>query len=141
MPDLTLEEADRCPHCDEIIRLGHTCKKSAIATLIEDQAFDLALAKFLSIYQDFVNEYFRINYSNLTPPTFTAEYGTRNVKIIRNESHNNGRSVFCFIDKATGDILKAAGWKAPEPKRIPRGNIYAVNPIEGCGPHGIKYLR
>lgn len=33
----------------------------------------------------------------------------------------NQRSVHCFIDKATGDVYKAAGWKAPAPHV--RGNI------------------
>ena len=32
------------------------------------------------------------------------------------------RSVYCFIDLRTGDILKAEGWKGPA--KGPRGNIF-----------------
>lgn len=32
------------------------------------------------------------------------------------------RSVYCFVNKENGDVLKAAGWKAPA--KGARGNIY-----------------
>ena len=34
---------------------------------------------------------------------------------------SRGRSVHAFVDLATGDLLKAAGWKTPA--KGPRGNI------------------
>lgn len=52
-----------------------------------------------------------------------------------------GSSAYAFIEKATGNILKPGGWKAPEPKKIIRGNIYAENPLDGCGPYGVIYAN
>lgn len=36
-----------------------------------------------------------------------------------------GRSAFCFVEVATGNVLKADGWK--KPARGARGNIYAAD--------------
>lgn len=47
------------------------------------------------------------------------------------------RSVHCFIDKTTGDILKADGWK--KPARWARGNIF-VSSTEGMSSTGARYL-
>jgi hypothetical protein len=44
------------------------------------------------------------------------------------------------VEIATGNILKPGGWKAPEPKKIPRGNIFGLDPLAGCGPHGVAYV-
>ena len=46
-------------------------------------------------------------------------------------------SAFCFIDNATGDILKSDGWKRPA-KGV-RGNI--ANGADDVGPYGPAYLR
>lgn len=54
--------------------------------------------------------------------------------------YSGSRSAYCFIDKSNGDILKAAGWKAPE-KKNPRGNIF-VEGFESCLTFcGVVYLR
>ena len=48
--------------------------------------------------------------------------GLKNTRIVMvTNPDGSGRSVHCFIDNATGDVYKAAGWKAPA-KGI-RGNI------------------
>lgn len=36
-------------------------------------------------------------------------------------THGEARSVHAFIDRESGDVLKAAGWKAPA--KGPRGNV------------------
>ena len=65
------------------------------------------------------------------------EEGRRYVKIIRVDSQ---RSVYGFIDKTNGDVLKAASWKAPA--KHARGNIYAEdNGLGCCGQYGVAYLR
>jgi len=65
--------------------------------------------------------------------------GKKFIRLVKR--HGVSVSVYCFIEVETGNILKPASWKAPEPKRHPRGNIHAINPIEGCGPYGVAYLR
>ena len=52
---------------------------------------------------------------------YTADApGLKNTRIVMS-AHGGGRSVHCFIDNLTGDVYKAAGWKAPA-KGV-RGNI------------------
>ena len=50
---------------------------------------------------------------------FTVEYGKKNARIVVDSGQ---RSVYCFVELLTGDILKAAGWKAPAAGK--RGSIW-----------------
>lgn len=61
----------------------------------------------------------------------------RGQKYARIVEEGNQRSVFCFVDLSNGDILKAAGWKAPA--KHARGNI--ANGATQVGPYGPAYLR
>lgn len=65
----------------------------------------------------------------------------RGPKFTRIVTCRNGQreSVFCFVDNETGTILKSAGWKTPDPKRHPRGNI--ANGADDVTPYGAVYLR
>lgn len=47
--------------------------------------------------------------------------GKRFVRIVMKASGDHGGSVHAFVDLANGDLLKAAGWKAPA--KGARGNI------------------
>lgn len=51
-------------------------------------------------------------YRRRNPELISAEYGRRFVRIV----HDNGtqRFVHCFIDITNGDVIKSAGWKAPQ---------------------------
>lgn len=73
------------------------------------------------------------------------EEGIKFVRVVRTVMHKptnsvQSRSAHCFIEKATGNILKAAGWKAPERKN-PRGNIFNQNNLGGVTQYGVVYLR
>ncbi len=49
-------------------------------------------------------------------------------------------SVHSFVDLASGDVLMAAGWKAPA--KHARGNIYDDrNGLGNIGPYGPAYLK
>lgn len=67
-----------------------------------------------------------------------TEYGV--VDGVMNPAMRQSRSAHCFIDRTNGDILKAAGWKAPE-KKNPRGNIFGADPLRGVTAYGTVYLR
>jgi hypothetical protein len=71
---------------------------------------------------------------SMLKPT-THESGPKYARIVRNETAS--RAVFCFVDLATGTILKAAGWKAPTKQN--RGNI--ANGAADVTPYGAQYLR
>jgi hypothetical protein len=101
--------------------------------------FDTAIKNWVNLLQDMWKEYFAKHYTNLQPPKVELQPGSKFIKVIM--ADNSQRSVYCFIDKSNGNILKPAGWKAPEPKRIPRGNIFGDNPLEGCNVHSVAYLR
>src|SRR5262245_14317228 len=68
----------------------------------------------------------------LKPTTF--ERGPKYARIVKNDHQ---RSVFCFVELATGNILKAAGWKAPEKNHV-RGNI--ANGAADVTPYGAQYI-
>jgi len=44
---------------------------------------------------------------------FTITNGRKYAKVVSTYSDGNHSSVFCFIDRKTGDVYKAATWKAP----------------------------
>ena len=61
-------------------------------------------------------------------PKLSYEEGRRYWRIVSTAS--GSRSAFAFVDQMTGQVLKAAGWKAPA-KNFARGNIF--DPQNGCG--------
>lgn len=71
-------------------------------------------------------------FPNLKVPIMSAEVGRKYVKIVKTDSQT---SVFCFLDRATGDILKAAGWNAPA--KGARGHIR--NGVSELTPYGAQY--
>lgn len=95
---------------------------------------------------DYIKEinrrYYEQHYPNLTPPKFRYQIGPTNIKVIDLTEDGKDRSVWCFVERATGCIMKAAGWNAPEPKRYERGNIHLP---EGWSKwlthHGPQYLN
>lgn len=99
--------------------------------------FDDALWKFVKGVQKIVNDAFT-KYENLTAPTIEIEMGKRYVKVVKVDP-NGGRSVWGFVDKTNGDILKAASWKAPA--KHARGNIFSENPFKGMSWTGPYYLK
>lgn len=71
--------------------------------------------------------------------SFAAMKGRRFIRIVK-ELGNDQRSAFCFIEKATGNVFKPAGWKSPTTKHV-RGNIYSKPSAEAYGVtlHGTVY--
>lgn len=62
-------------------------------------------------------------------PSFVAQPGTKNIRIVCVERQY--KSVYCFIEQATGNILKSAGWKAPA--KGARGSIWNEDCDVGIG--------
>lgn len=84
------------------------------------------IAEFCDKLNAMYEALYRDKFTALSPPNFFAQPGRKNVRIVQCDSDTGGqRSVYCFIDKATGDIYKAAGWKAPA-KGV-RGSIWNDN--------------
>lgn len=65
--------------------------------------------------------------------SFGCEKGSKFVKLF--SSDGSGRSAIGFIEIATGNLYKAASWKAPA-KNFPRGNALRGD-FRCCGPFSI----
>jgi hypothetical protein len=73
---------------------------------------------------------------------YSINEGARYLKVvakIRGLSPANGGSAYCFIDRATGDLLKTASWASPA--KGARGNVNDANPFITASPYGFGYRR
>jgi len=96
------------------------------------------ITELVSRLQLKINEYYTKYYSYSVPDKFIITEGKRYFKIIKTNLSN--RSVYAFVDKTTGDILKPASWAAPT--KHARGNVNENDyGMSGCGPYGINYLN
>jgi hypothetical protein len=78
------------------------------------------------------------NTDNQSAPEIIVEFGPRYARIII-VRYSNQRSVYGFIDRTNGDLLKADIWKRPA--KTARGNLADADPLAACTPWGIAYLR
>ena len=108
-------------------------------------SFDDALKSFVAKVNEMVKAHYAENHPDadqhlgLSAPTIAID--PRGKKYIRITEGDAGgpRSVWCFVERATGNILKAEGWKRPA--KHARGNIYDADPLAGVNVHGPNYLR
>ena len=79
-----------------------------------------------------------------TPPTYEIHEGRRYDKIVEVHAPQGdfvSRSSFCYIERATGNIM-AGNWKGVTKPKVARGNIYNdANPLAGTNLYGTDYLR
>lgn len=113
----------------------------------------VSITQFVEKLQTYLDEYYANNYPILTSPKIIVELGQSYAKIVRQDHTQSqrpaSRSVHCFvalkdistkaITAKTGDILKAASWKAPA--KHPRGSVFNTNPLRGVGVYGAEYIR
>ena len=106
----------------------------------QEQNFDQALKAFLKGAQQIIDDDFKRNYPNLKPNLLITKPGKKYVKIISKAQSGSGSSVWAFIVKETGDILKPASWKAPA--KHARGNIFDQdNGTRSVTAYGPGYLQ
>ena len=95
--------------------------------------FETKLTEFMARIQEMMNKNISIN-----PPTIQAERGQRYIRIVRHGPAEH--SVYCFVEMATGDILKPAGYKTPA--KHARGNILDEHGgMSWLTPYGVGSLR
>ena len=95
-------------------------------------SYNEAVEFFLEVVTENSNLHYKTNFSSLTPPIY-INVGGRKYDKITDES-----SVYCFIEKATGNIYKPAGRSAPYTKgnNPVRGNVFEMASYEKADPHG-----
>ncbi len=111
-------------------------------------AFDEALEDFRATADGILKAYFdRNDYTFAVPVIEIAKGGRKYIKLIRAENdpdtgerRSYSGSVHSFVEVATGDIFKAASFKAPA--KHARGNIYRGNGAEALTDDAhVRYLR
>jgi len=107
--------------------------------ILKAEGFDEKLASFVAGCQAISDRYMESSgYKGRVQITGDQIPGSRYVRVVRAEP--GSRSVHCFVDKTNGDVLMAAGWKAPA--KNPRGNIFqADNGLTRMGPYGAAYNK
>lgn len=71
-----------------------------------------AIAKYVEFMNEATKAEFAVRFTSLEADTYWVEGGRKYVKIAQGRA-GGGASVHCFVDAATGDVYKAASWKAP----------------------------
>lgn len=105
----------------------------------QDSRFIKRANQFLQRVQSLSDRHYAQEYTNLTAPKFYFTKGSRYWKVVRHDTMNDGKAVHLFIDTTNGDVLKAAGWKAPA--KHARGNIFEPDfGMGGVTVYGAKYL-
>jgi hypothetical protein len=105
-----------------------------------DPTFEAALASFVKGCDDILAAHHAAQGYKFHRGVFETERGPKNVRVVLHDGGNGSRRVHCFVEIATGNVLKADGWK--KPAKHARGNIFdANNGLGGMGPHGALYLR
>lgn len=100
-----------------------------------------ALNKFLAQVQQIHTAYVAKLAPNTTPDVVTFTEGTKYLRIVKGHENGTGRSVYCFVDRANGNIYKAASWRAPERNYV-RGNIHDPESVaQWCGPYGVNSVK
>ena len=91
---------------------------------------------FDSIIDDLVDNFMNhLNNSMDKPDSYLYELNTRGSKYFKVEMLSPGsRSVYCFINKRNGDILKPAGWRAPA--KGTRGSVIDIDSYKNSNWHG-----
>ena len=96
----------------------------------------MTIENFVAVAQKIIDDHMDANFPTLARPVLTIDKGGR--KYARIVVDDGQRSVYCFVEVATGNILKAAGWQKPSP--IVRGNINdADGGLSAITPYGAVY--
>jgi len=82
--------------------------------------YSTALMKMIHRIDEQYGEYYRKTLTNSTYTPITINKGRRFDKLVQ------GGSVYCFVEKSTGDVYKSQTWKQPYTKgnNCVRGSIY-----------------
>jgi hypothetical protein len=105
---------------------------------VPDTIYEAALVNFIRFVSERKATDMAKNYPSLRPYRYYYTRGSRYDRVVQDDGCQ--RSVYCFIDRATGDILKGS-WKQPVAPKVARGNIYNADPLAGTTVYGPKYLR
>lgn len=97
---------------------------------------------FVDFLQKKMDKHFADEYPNQGQNVYTSD-GRRYIRIFTvptlDGQEGRGKSVFAFVDKETGDILKPASWR--KPAKHARGNVLDMSSWKKMGPYSVPSLR
>ena len=99
------------------------------ATQDARNTIQLNVRKFALMLCDALELDFKTHHPESDPYKFYIEEGRKYHKLIM-ETGYGSRSVHAFVDKKTGEVYKAASWKAPA--KIVRYNLLMIESREEC---------
>jgi len=105
------------------------------------EEIEYAFETFAAAVQDMLDEHRAQYFSNLPPVKIAVSPGRKYWKLIRID---NGESVFGFVRKSDGAILKAANWNTPFVKGPSAVRGYVTDPNNGMSsvtPYGVVYAN
>ena len=108
-----------------------------------DAEIEFHFEAFVEGVKEIVAAHFANDFPSLKPNTIEVQPGRSYWKIVKVDGHNNGQSVFGFVRKADGAILKAATWKAPYTRgnNYVRGYVMEDDALNKATPYGVVYAR
>jgi len=108
-----------------------------------DLEIEFHFEAFIEGIKEKVAAHFANDFPTLKPCYIEVQPGSTYWKIVKVDGHNGGQSVFGFVRKADGAILKAAGWKAPYVRgnNYVRGYVMEDDAIAKATPYGIVYAQ
>jgi hypothetical protein len=130
-----------CPY--DVVAEKHKLSQELdmIPTVISAKYSDAARDGFLAIAQQKVDARLHPPYGSKFAHLSVME-GPKRVRVVITDDEGY-TSAFCFIDRETGNVLKAAGWASPDP-RTPRSNIndadFGASGITGYGTLHLRYM-
>jgi hypothetical protein len=104
---------------------------------------EFAFEAFVEGIKEKVAAHYANDFPTLTPNTIEVQPGRSYWKIVKVDGYNRGQSVFGFVRKADGAILKAATWKAPYTRgnNYVRGYVMEDDALNKTTPYGVVYAQ
>jgi len=100
--------------------------------------FEEMLDNYVYYIQKLTNEYYA-KFPNLEVAKITIRKGRKYMKVTKVSEGMISESVHSFVEVETGNVYKAASWRAPA-KHV-RANIYDYNSLKnGVNEHGANYI-
>lgn len=123
----------------ENVELGEATT-TAVETYLETKAMTVSkddVDAHIPHWLERVNEWRKAQHKARCPtldykPVEIAEGGRKYTKVVYESS------VYCFIERATGEIYKAKSYKTPE-TNFPRGSIFVKDITHAVGDYGANY--
>ena len=108
-----------------------------------DLEIEAAFEVFVEQINEKLEEHYRVRFPSLTPETVHVQAGRAYWKLVKGTAAGKNQSVYGFVRKSDGAILKAATWRAPYTRgnNYVRGYVMQDNAIDATTPYGIIYQR